>query len=362
MKRIVLILSLIVICALGLLGCGKEKITENRPQAVRTQQVGVSSQVLEGTYTGIVRGRYETNLSFQVGGKVLKRNVQLGDMVSDGQILMTIDARDVAETSRQGDAQVVAAKAQLDLAQSNLQRYKQLYAQEAVSAMVLEQYQTTYNSAVAQYNQAVAGAAQGHNSLGYAALSAPMSGVISAINAETGQVVGAGQTVISMVQADELEVEINIPENHLEDVPLGKTVEVSFWALKDSKIEGVIREVSPMADSLSRTYKVRVSIPNPPKGMQLGMTASVKCTEVDKGELGDLLPLSAIYQTGSNAQVWIVDKGDNTVHLKNITFENTGNNSVRVKGLSVGDTVVISGVHKLHEGQTVRLMEDEQHG
>lgn len=304
----------------------------------------------------------ETNLSFQVGGKVLNRNVQLGDMVSAGQALMTIDARDVVETTRQGDAQVVAAKAQLDLAQANLNRYQQLYDEEAISAMTLDQYKTTYNSALAQYNQAVAGAVQGHNSLDYATLTAPMSGVISAINVETGQVVGAGQTVISMVQADELEVEINIPENHLEDVPLGKTVKISFWAIKDSATEGVIREVSPLADSLSRTYKVRVSIKNPPNGMQLGMTASVTCTEVDNGERGDLLPLSAVYQTGSHAQVWIVDKGDNTVHLKNITFENTGNNSVRVKGLSVGDTVVISGVHKLHEGQQVRLTEDEQHG
>lgn len=154
----------------------------------------------------------------------MNRNVQLGDMVSAGQVLMTIDARDVVETSNQGDAQVVAAKAELDLAQSNLNRYQQLYDQEAIPAMVLDQYKTTYKSALAQYNQAV----QGHNSLDYTALTAPMSGVISAINVETGQVVGAGQAVISMVQADELEVETDIPENHLEDVPLGKTVEVSF--------------------------------------------------------------------------------------------------------------------------------------
>lgn len=359
MKRIALILSLITMCVSLLLGCGKTELPENKPPVVKSQQVGTGSQVIEGTYTGVVRGRYETELSFQVGGKVLNRNVQLGDSVRAGQVLMTVDARDVAEKSNQGDAQVTAAKAQLDLAQSNLNRYEQLFAQDAIPAMVLDQYQTAYNSALAQYNQAVAGAVQGHNALDYTALTAPMSGVISAINVEAGQVVSAGQAVISMVQSDELEVEINLPENHLEDVPLGKAVRITFWAIKNVEVEGVIREVSPIADGLSRTYKVRVSIKNPPKGMYLGMTASVKCTEAYKGELGELLPLSSIYQTGGQPQVWVVDKGDNTVHLKNITFENTGNNSVRVKGLSLGDTVVTAGVHKLHEGQKVRLTEDE---
>ncbi|MBE6098933.1 MAG: efflux RND transporter periplasmic adaptor subunit [Anaerovibrio sp.] len=359
MKNTVLVILSVIISALLFMGCGQDKTPEVKPQVVKTQVVGSGNQQLEGTYTGVVRGRYETNLSFQVGGKVLNRNVQLGDRVTAGQVLMTIDARDVVEKSNQGDAQVVAAKAQLDLAQSNLNRYKQLYAQDAVPASVLDQYQTAYDAALAQYNQAVAGAAQGHNALDYTALTAPMSGVISAINAESGQVVGAGQPVISLVQSNEYEVEINLPENHLEDVPLGKSVQITFWAIKNAKVEGVIREVSPVADGVSRTYKVRVSIKNPPKGMYLGMTANVKCTEADRGELGELLPISAIYQTGRQAQVWVVDKGDNTVHLKNITFDNTGNNSVRVKGLSLGDIVVIAGVHKLHERQKVRLTEDE---
>jgi RND family efflux transporter MFP subunit len=273
---------------------------------------------------------------------------------------MTIDPRDVVQQSNQGDAQVAAAKAQLDLAQSNLSRYQQLYAQEAIPAMVLDQYQTAYDSALAQYNQAVAGAATGHNALGYTALVASASGVISSVTAEAGQVVGAGQTVLTLVQTNELEVEINIPENHLGDVELGKTVQVSFWALKGVNVNGTVREISPMADSVSRTYKVRISIPNPPKGMQLGMTASVKCQERDRDNRdGLVLPLSAIYQINDTSQVWVVDKNTDTVSLKDIKFEEIGNNSVRVMGLNVGDIVVTAGVHKLRQGQKVRLMEDQ---
>jgi RND family efflux transporter MFP subunit len=358
-KKLIAILLSILLMASLLSGCGKDN-EEQKPQLVKTQQVGEHDINVEGTYTGTVRGRYETNMSFQVGGRILNRNVQVGDHVNSGDVLMTIDPRDVVQQSNQGDAQVAAAKAQLDLAQSNLSRYQQLYAQEAIPAMVLDQYQTAYDSALAQYNQAVAGAATGHNALGYTALVASASGVISSVTAEAGQVVGAGQTVLTLVQTNELEVEINIPENHLGDVELGKTVQVSFWALKGVNVNGTVREISPMADSVSRTYKVRISIPNPPKGMQLGMTASVKCQERDRDNRdGLVLPLSAIYQINDTSQVWVVDKNTDTVSLKDIKFEEIGNNSVRVMGLNVGDIVVTAGVHKLRQGQKVRLMEDQ---
>jgi len=358
-KKLIAILLSILLMASLLSGCGKDN-EEQKPQLVKTQQVGEHDINVEGTYTGTVRGRYETNMSFQVGGRILNRNVQVGDHVNSGDVLMTIDPRDVVQQSNQGDAQVAAAKAQLDLAQSNLSRYQQLYAQEAIPAMVLDQYQTAYDSALAQYNQALAGAATGHNALGYTALVASASGVISSVTAEAGQVVGAGQTVLTLVQTNELEVEINIPENHLGDVELGKTVQVSFWALKGVNVNGTVREISPMADSVSRTYKVRISIPNPPKGMQLGMTASVKCQERDRDNRdGLVLPLSAIYQINDTSQVWVVDKNTDTVSLKDIKFEEIGNNSVRVMGLNVGDIVVTAGVHKLRQGQKVRLMEDQ---
>lgn len=358
-KLIAVLLSMLLLSSL-MAGCGKDNEEEKKPQLVKTQQVSQQDMNTEGTYTGTVKGRYETNMSFQVGGRILNRNVQVGDHVNSGDVLMSIDPRDVVQQSNQGDAQMAAAKAQLDLAQSNLSRYQQLYAQEAIPAMVLDQYQTAYDSALAQYNQAVAGAATGHNALGYTALVASASGVISSVTAEAGQVVGAGQTVLTLVQTNELEVEINIPENHLGDVELGKTVQVSFWALKGVNVNGTVREISPMADSVSRTYKVRISIPNPPKGMQLGMTASVKCQERDRDNRdGLVLPLSAIYQINDTSQVWVVDKNTDTVSLKDIKFEEIGNNSVRVMGLNVGDIVVTAGVHKLRQGQKVRLMEDQ---
>lgn len=338
-------------------GCGQKAQTADKAPLVKTQQAGSGSETDTGTYSGTVRGRYETNLSFQVGGQILSRNVQEGSRVKAGDTLMVINAKDVVQQANAGDAQVAQARAQMDLAQRNLARYSELYNQDAVAASVLDQYQANYDAAFATYQQALAQAAQGHNALGYTNLTAGADGVISKINAEEGQVVSAGQTVMTLVQTDELEVEIAVPENRIQDVAVGTPVKVSFWALSQD-VDGTVREVSPMADSTSRTYKVRVSIPNPPEDMQLGMTASVTVAQNDKASSsGAVLPLSAIYQTGDTPEVWIVTK-DNTVELRPVTVENFGDNTVLVHGLDPTDTVVTAGVHKLHEGEAVRTEAD----
>ena len=334
-------------------GCGKEAVTEEKAPLVRSMVVGADEATNADTYAGTVRGRYETNLSFQVGGQILARNVNVGDRVAAGDTLMVIDAKDVVQKANQGDAAVASAKAQLNLAQSNLARYNELYNEAAVPAAVLDQYQTQYDAAFAAYQNALAEAAQGHNALGYTNLTAGADGVISAVSAEEGQVVAAGQTVATLVQTGELEVEINVPENRLSDVTVGKAVTVTFWALPGTTA-GTVREIAPMADSAARTYKVRVSIPNPSQGMELGMTASVQVTGSAAGsDAGYLVPLSAIYQTGETPEVWTVSE-DGTVALQPVTVEQFDKSQVRVHGLSAGTTIVTAGVHRLREGQEVR--------
>ena len=355
-KGLALVLAFVV--ALSAAGCGQKAAPAEKAPLVKTQQAGSGMEADTGTYAGTVRGRYETNLAFQVGGQILARNVQEGSRVRAGDTLMVINAKDVVQQSNAGDAQVAQARAQLDLAQRNLARYSELYQEDAVAASVLDQYQANYDAAFATYQQALTTAAQGHNALGYTNLTAGADGVISKITAEEGQVVAAGQTVMTLVQTDELEVEIAVPENHIDDVAVGTPVKVSFWALSQ-EVDGTVREVAPMADSTSRTYKVRVSVPNPPEGMQLGMTASVAVRQSDgNASSGAVLPLSAIYQTDDAPEVWVVTD-DNTVALKSVEVENFGDNTVLVHGLAPTDVVVTAGVHKLREGQAVRTEADK---
>lgn len=356
MNRNMTIGAALLLSAVIFSGCGKEAAPEPKLPLVRTQTVSVGSAAQSAEYSGSVHGRYEKNMAFQVGGQIIERSVQLGDRVSAGSVMMRIDPKDVAQKTAAADAQAEAAGAQLALAETNLARYRQLYAEAAIAAAVLDQYQTAYDAALAAYQAAAAQATEAHNALSYTELVADADGVVSGLSAEVGQVVAAGQTVLTFVESGEMEVEINVPENRLPIISVGKNVEVSFWAMEAAKTRGVVREIAPMADRATRTYKVRVSIPTPPAGMALGMTASVRVSGAkpdNKTKTTTTLPLSAIYQTGENPCVWIVKDGK--VTLREVSVESFGSNEAIVRGLESGDVVVTAGVHKLHEGEEVRL-------
>lgn len=351
MKYVSTFVGIFFISAL-MTGCGEE-VSETKPPLVKVEKVNFSKAAQTENYSGTVKGRYETNLSFQVGGKILSRNVQVGDEVQAGQVLMTIDAKDIVEQNRSADAQVAAAQSQLNLAKSNLERYTALFQENAIAESTLDSYKTQYDAAVANYNSAVAAAEQNKNSLGYTNLVANAAGVISTITAEVGQVVSAGQTVVTLIQTNELEVEINVPENKISDIEINQPCTVTFWA-NNSAVSGRVREISPVADSTSRTFAVKISLQNfSAENLKLGMTSSVEINSPKISNQNEtVLPLSAIYQTENQQQVWLVK--DNKVSLKNISTTNFENNSVKVRGLSAGDTVVVAGVHKLREGQAVR--------
>lgn len=344
-----------IAAAVSVAGCGSDQTAAEPDQLVKTMEVGKTNDSTAGTYSGTVKGRYESKLSFQAGGRITTRNVQLGTRVKAGDVLMTVDPKDIMQAVNQSQAQVDAAAAQLQLAAANLKRYQELYSADAVSAADLDQFQTAYDRAAAQYNQAQAGQQAQDNQLSYTRLTADADGVIAAVTAEVGQVVPAGQPVVTLVHDGDLEVTINVPENKLADFPVGKAVTVSFWALQNQAVSGVVREVAPMADAVSRTYEVNITLQNPPQGLQLGMTASVANMSEEQAAADTVvLPLSAIYQTGSTPQVWVVGK-DKTLSLKNVSVETFGDNSVKVTGLQKGDIVVTAGVHKLRAGEKVRI-------
>ena len=356
-KQSIYLLIILLLCISLFTGCGKNVQNDDNTVYVKTQKVTYGAVNDEDTYSGTVKGRYETNLSFQVGGKILSRNINVGDKVSAGDVLMTIDDRDVKQNVNAYAAQVASAKSQMDLAQSNLARFQKLYAANAISAQELDQYQNAYNNAVAAYDQANAQLDQSENSLGYTELIINNDGVISAINAEVGQVVAAGQTVATIVQDGDREIEIAIPENKIQSISVGQNAIVTFWALNNTQVQGTVREISPVADPVARTYKVRIAMSDMPQNVQLGMTASVAFMMSGAGNTVTL-PLSAIYQTGDTPQVWLVD-GDMKLQLKEVNIVAWGKDDVEVTGLNQDDTIVTAGVHKLYEGEAVKLVDGD---
>jgi len=320
---------------------------------VRTAVVGNTGMAQGYIYSGEVRGRFESQLAFQVAGKIIKRNVQLGSVVNNGDILMQIDSRDLQQTVNSNSAQVFSAESQLKLAESNLNRYRQLLETGAISRAQYDQYASSYEVALAGVRQASAQYVQGSNQLDYSLLMADKPGVVSSIMAEMGQVVSAGQIVITVVQDGEREVEIAVPENRIEELRKAGQIKVAFWALPNVTVDGNVREIAPMADQTTRTFKVRISLLNPPSEIKLGMTASVTLSD-STAKPKVMIPLAAVYQDGNVAKVWVVK--DDVLTLCPVQTGSFGNGTIQVvSGLRQGDRIVIAGVHKLKEGQKVKI-------
>ncbi|SMC32612.1 efflux RND transporter periplasmic adaptor subunit [Sporomusa malonica] len=334
-------------------GHRQTKVVTEDITAVQTAVISTAAAAKEYTYSGEVRGRYESQLAFQVSGKVIKRYVELGSTVRAGDVLMEIDSKDLQQLVNSNSAQVYSAEANLRLAETNLKRFQQLYNQGAVSRAVLDQYQTAYDVGVAATRQSSAQMSHGVNQLNYSSLYADHSGVIANINVEAGQVVGAGQPALVLVRDGEREVEISVPENRIEELRKSSQIKVAFWALPNVTTEGKVREIAPMADPLTRTYKVRISVLNPSPDIKLGMTASVSLMGSET-QVAATIPLAAIYQNGGTPSVWVVT-GD-TVTLRPVKTGNFGNGTIQVvAGLQQGDRIVTAGVHKLSAGQKVKL-------
>jgi RND family efflux transporter MFP subunit len=331
------------------------KTADNDIPLVRAAVLHAGEAARAYTYSGEVRGRQESQLAFQVGGKITNRQVELGSRVKPGQILMQIDPKDIRQLVQGLAAQVDSAQSQLQLAENNLKRYRQLYEQDVISRAQLDRYQSAYEVAAAGHRQASAQYAQGANQLAYSSLCADKAGVVSGISAEVGQVVGAGQAVVTLVQDGEREIEINVPENRIDNLRRASQIKVAFWALPQVVIVGKVREVAPMADTISRTYKIRISLLNPPPEIKLGMTASAAVADSRDQAQAVLIPLSALYQTKETPCVWTVQ--NETAKLRAIKIGIFGDSQVQVlSGLQSGETIVTAGVHKLREGQKVRLM------
>ena len=337
---------------------------------VRTYTVGTAAATAAATYPGEVRGRYESQLAFQVAGKINARMVNVGDSVRAGQVLLALDPKDVNQSVEATAAQLASARASYKLAADNAARYSSLYAQGAVSEAVRDQYQMQLEAASAALRQAQAQANVSSNQLGYTQLVSDTDGVVTALNAEVGQVVAAGTPIATVVRSGEREVHISVPEGA--SLSVGQKAQISFWALPGVEAAGFVREIASMADPATRTYKVCVAVPDLPAAAKLGMTAKVSLAPEQRAAVsgaakGDAtateptspaftIPAQALYQVNGKTQVWVVR--DNKAQLVEVKVNGYSGNEVLIEqGLSRGDKVITAGLAKLVPHQEVRLEE-----
>ncbi len=332
--------------------------SDPEPRPVRSEVMTAQALEITDRYAGAVQSRYETPLAFRVGGKISERLVEVGSQVAAGEVLMRLDPQDLKLGEQSLRAQLDAAQADLARARSELDRYRDLLGKRLVSQSEFDQRKNAFDTAQARVEQTQAQLEERIRQAGYSELIADQTGLITEMQVEVGQVVTAGQPVLKLALPQEKEIAIDVPENRLGDFQVKQPVAITLWALPEARYRGQVREIAPVADPVTRTFAVKVTVLDPDPAMQLGMTASVILRQTI-AEAGIRLPLSALFEDNGRPGVWVVDPETLTVALLPVTLGAFLDNQVAIEsGLQEGQRVVTAGAHKLYQGQRVRLLED----
>ncbi len=342
--------------AMLLSACSKPQEVTEEVRSVRTVVAAAGTTDARYTYAGEVRPRFESNLGFRVAGKIEQRKVNIGDRVRQGELLLQLDPADLALNEASSRATVAAQEAQFAVEKADLERYRKLLDTGFISKAEFDRQQTRFTAAEAQLASVRAQARVSGNQTGYAQLRADADGVITAIDAEVGQVVAAGQTIVRLARAGTMEVAANVPEQLLGSLKAGAPVTVMLWTVAGRDFAGRIRELASSADPATRTYALRVTVDAPPPEMQLGMTASVRIPGPAQPSLIHL-PLTAYVEQQGVHGVWVFDEAGSIVRFRPVRLAGFDGNSALIgEGLQPGERVVTAGAPLLREGQKVRLM------
>jgi multidrug efflux system membrane fusion protein len=341
----------ILIAALA--GCSPPTQISQTERIARVAQAQSASAQTVAVYPGEVHARYESALGFRVAGKISARRVDVGAHVTTGEVLAELDPRDLELSGSSARASLASTEAAYKLAQSEHDRYKTLSERRFVSQLELEAKVNALEAARARVAEARAALDTTRNQTGYAQLRADADGVITAISGEVGQVVAAGQAIMTLAHDGASEVEISVPEQQIANLAVGQEAKVELWTESGTRHSGHVREIAPGADSITRTYHVRVAFGDETAIPRLGQTARVYFG-VAAASNTLLVPLSALYEKDGKPALWQVDRKTREVHLLPVTVASYAENGAWISGGLAGDAwIVTAGVHRLREGEAV---------
>jgi len=347
------LLSVLLVSLLA--ACSKPAPAPEPVRAVRTLRVEAGSASLQHAYPAEVRARAESRPAFRVGGKLVKRLVNVGDVVKAGQALAEIDPGDLRLGQEAARAGLGAAQAQLAFNEAEFKRYITLREQGFISGVELERREAGLKATRAQAEQAIAQARLQGNQAGYAVLTAEVPGIVTAVDAEPGTVLAAGTPVLRLAHDGPRDAVFSVPEDRAAAMRalLGQagTLQLRAWGGEGTS-PATVREVAAAADPVTRTFLVRADIGR--TDLRLGQTATVLAAQQPQPGVIKL-PLTAVFEQGGKTSVWLVDPAAMTVRAQPIAVGGAEGNLVVVAGgLQPGQAVVTAGVHTLTAGQTVR--------
>ncbi len=285
---------------------------------------------------------------------MISREVDVGAAVVAGQLIARIDPVDYRLVVDNARAALVSTEADYARAKADLERYQALRGSTAIMSQTLDQRQSIASTALARVDQAKSQLSSAENNLAYTELKADAAGVITSVQAEVGQVLAQGQGMVKLARSEELEISVGVPEHRLKTVREANQITFELWSDTGHRYAAKLRELSPSADPLTRTYPARFTVIDPPPFIGLGMTASLILARPEPGVLAEV-PLTAIFQQGTRPAVWVVDKTSGAVELRPVTIARWRDETALIaSGVKDGEVVATAGVHKLESGQKVK--------
>lgn len=348
----------------SLLACGGEEEKEEKlVRPVRYQEVGYVSTGTVRTFSGSAQTEKSINLSFRSSGIITQFNIELGEKVSQGQLLAQLDnvqARLSYETALNS---LNSAQSQMNTAKLALDRVRTLYEKGSVSLSDFEAAKNSYKTAQQSYESAQKSVAIQKDQISYGSLFAPLSGTIASVTAEANENVSPGQTVAVLNAGNSMEISLGIPESVINKVKRDLEVNISFSALPNKKFKGIVSEVSPSVDGNTATYPVRVRITSDAAEIKSGMAASVTFNfggeeTATEAQQKIIIPASAVGEDSKGRFVFLIEEKGETAFVKKhlITIGNLSSDGFEVEsGLEVGQKIATSGLQTLLDGQEVRL-------
>ncbi|MDX8510934.1 efflux RND transporter periplasmic adaptor subunit [Mesorhizobium captivum] len=354
MNRLPLTAALVLIASLA--ACSRSE--EKPPEIIRP----VLSMVVEPKtvetfgFAGSVEPQYSADLSFRLLGRVVSRDVKVGDIVTKGTTIAALDPTALELAVQASKADLSNAQAQFANAAASEERQRQLLASANTSQAVFDAAQQARQAAVAGVERANAALAKSQEQLGYARLFSDFDGVVTEVGAEVGQTVSPGQTVVTVARTDPREAVVDIPDQLTGELTVGTPFQIILQSLPTITTEAKLREIAPQAEGSTRTRRVRLTLTDPPSAFRLGST--ITATRMTKVAPTITLPISALLEKDGAEKVWIVDPQSSSVNAREIRIaaKNGGTFTV-ASGLEAGMRVVTAGVHSLSEGQKVKVPE-----
>jgi len=342
-----------IFAALGLTACDQGDRADAESVRSVLYIVAEAKPDTQTGFAGTIEARYSTDLAFRVLGRIVSRPVQVGDRVQKGEMVAMIDPSTFDLAVQSAHADLASAQAQYTNAQSNEERQHILLRGKNVSQADYDAAKQVLASASAGLEKARARLKSAEDQRSYTTLHPDFDGVISATNAEVGQVVATGQTVLTVARPDIREAVLDIPDSLTQYLTPGTPFSVQLQADPSVTGKGKVREVAPQADAQTRSRRVRIALDKTPDGLRLGATIRAEMVLPQQNLV--TIPIQALLEEKGKTSIWIIEPRTMTASLHEVqVIEKRGNRFV-AGGVNVGAFVAIAGVHELKEGQKVRL-------